>query len=300
MRFIAGSLVAAFWLTTAALALPAHAQSETREFKPVVGQEGKDVIWVPTPQALVERMLEMAKTTRNDYVVDLGSGDGRTVITAAKKYGVQALGIEYNADMVELSKRSAEKEGVADRARFIQGDIFQTDFSKATVLTLYLLPNLNLKLRPTILNMKPGTRVVSHAFTMDDWQPDQIESVEGRTAYLWIVPAKVEGTWRWGGSREHELTLQQHFQQVEGLVRVSGKTAQFRNARLQGDRISFSIIEYSGMGNVQHDYTGRVAGDTMEGSVKRSDGGGEEKWTAKRSARAASGPRPDAVAQRVH
>jgi len=300
MRFIAGSLVAAFWITTAVLALPAHAQSETREFKPVVGQEGKDVIWVPTPQALVERMLEMAKTTRNDYVVDLGSGDGRTVITAAKKYGVQALGIEYNADMVELSKRSAEKEGVADRARFIQGDIFQTDFSKATVLTLYLLPNLNLKLRPTILNMKPGTRVVSHAFTMDDWQPDQIESVEGRTAYLWIVPARVEGTWRWGGSREYELTLQQHFQQVEGLIRVNGRTAQFRNARLQGDRISFSIIEYSGVGNVQHDYTGRVAGDTMEGTVKRSDGGGEEKWTAKRSTRAASGPRSDAVVQRVH
>jgi hypothetical protein len=275
--------IAATILTLAAAIAPIAAHTQTaKEFEPVVGQEGKDVIWVPTPQSLVERMLEMAKTTPKDYVVDLGSGDGRTVITAAKKYGVQALGIEYNADMVVLSKRNAQKEGVADRAQFIQGDIFQTDFSKATVLTLYLLPNLNLKLRPTILNMKPGTRVVSHAFTMDDWQPDEIDSKEGRTAYLWIVPAKVEGTWRWG---KHELLLQQHFQQVEGLVKADSRLAQFRNARLHGDRISFSVIEYSGMGNVQHDYTGRVNGDTMEGAVKRSDGGGEEKWTAKRVAK---------------
>jgi hypothetical protein len=275
--------IAATILTLAAAIAPIAAHSQTaKEFEPVVGQEGKDVIWVPTPQSLVERMLEMAKTTPKDYVVDLGSGDGRTVITAAKKYGVQALGIEYNADMVVLSKRNAQKEGVADRAQFIQGDIFQTDFSKATVLTLYLLPNLNLKLRPTILNMKPGTRVVSHAFTMDDWQPDEIDSKEGRTAYLWIVPAKVEGTWRWG---KHELLLQQHFQQVEGLVKADSRLAQFRNARLHGDRISFSVIEYSGMGNVQHDYTGRVNGETMEGAVKRSDGAGEEKWTAKRVAK---------------
>jgi hypothetical protein len=276
------SLIAATALAIAVAGAPGAAYSQTKEFEPVVGQEGKDVIWVPTPQSLVERMLEMAKTTPKDYVVDLGSGDGRTVITAAKKYGVQALGIEYNPDMVALSKRNAEKEGVADRAQFMQGDIFQTDFSKATVLTLYLLPALNVKLRPTILAMKPGTRVVSHAFTMDDWQPDQIDSKEGRTAYLWIVPAKVEGTWRWA---KHELQLQQHFQQVEGLVKADSRVAQFRNARLQGDRISFSVIEYSGMGNVQHDYTGRVNGDTIEGTVRRSDGGNEEKWTAKRASR---------------
>jgi len=261
-----------------------YAQAAAKEFAPIVGQEGKDVIWVPTPQALVERMLEMAKTTPKDYVVDLGSGDGRTVITAAKKYGLRALGIEYNPDMVELSKRNAEKEGVADRARFVNGDIFQTDFSKATVLTLYLLPNLNLKLRPTILDMKPGTRVVSHAFSMDDWQPDQIETVEGRTAYLWIVPAKVEGNWRWAGSHHYEITLRQHFQQIEGLAKADNKMAQFRNARLQGDRISFSVIEFSGTGNVQRDFTGRVNGNVMEGVVKRSDGAGEEKWTAKRVA----------------
>jgi hypothetical protein len=256
---------------------------ETKEFKPIIGQEGKDVIWVPTPQALVERMLEMAKTTPKDYVIDLGSGDGRTVITAVKKYGVRALGIEYNADMVELSKRNAEKEGVADRAQFVNGDIFQTDFSKATVLTLYLLPNLNLKLRPTILAMKPGTRVVSHAFSMGEWQPDDIQKVEGRTAYLWIVPAQVEGVWR-VGSHNYELLLQQHFQEVEGLARANNRMAQFRNARLQGDHISFSVIEFSGMGNVQRDFTGQVHGEVMEGVVKRSDAAGEEKWMAKRVA----------------
>ena len=281
----APALIAVVLLAAASLLAPgASAQPTTKEFEPIIGQEGKDVIWVPTPQALVERMLEMAKTTPNDYVVDLGSGDGRTVITAAKKYGARAIGIEYNPDMVELSRRNAEKAGVADRAQFVNGDIFQTDFSKATVLTLYLLPNLNVRLRPIILGMKPGTRVVSHAFSMGEWQPDDIQKVEGRTAYLWIVPARVQGTWRWGSSHPYELMLQQHFQEVEGLARADNKMAQFRNARLEGDRISFSVIEFSGMGNVQRDFTGHVNGEVMEGVVKRSDAGGEEKWTAKRVA----------------
>jgi phospholipid N-methyltransferase len=263
-----------------------YAQSAAQqEYTPTVGQEGKDVIWVPTPQALVERMLEMAKVTPQDYVIDLGSGDGRTVITAAKR-GVRSLGIEYNPDMVELSRRNAEKAGVAGSAQFIQGDIFQTDFSQATVLTLYLLPSLNLKLRPTILKMKPGTRVVSHAFTMDDWQADQTESVEGRTAYLWIVPAPVEGTWRWNisgsGPRDYELVLRQHYQQVEGLVKLNGKTGQLRNVRLRGDAISFTVFEPTGSNPIRRDFTGRVSGETIEGMVKLP--GGEAKWTAARPA----------------
>src|SRR5688572_30376702 len=204
-------------LFTAALSGPVAAQTaaatKDKDFTPSVGQEGKDVIWVPTPQSLVDRMLQMAGTKPTDYVIDLGSGDGRTVITAVKKFGAPALGIEYNADMVALAKRAAEKEGVADRAQFIQGDIFQTDFSKATVLTLYLLPSLNVKLRPTILNMKPGTRVVSHAFTMDDWQADMVDSADGRTAYMWIVPAKVAGTWKiettGSGARSYEAQFTQ-------------------------------------------------------------------------------------------
>ncbi len=253
-----------------------------QEFTPSRGQEGKDVIWVPTPEALVERMLQMAKVTPSDYVIDLGSGDGITVITAAKKFGAQALGIEYNPDMVELSKRNAEKAGVAGRAEFIKADIFATDFSKATVITMYLLPHLNLKLRPTLLDMKPGTRLVSHAFTMDDWQPDQTETVEGRTAYLWIVPAKVEGTWHWGGARNYEITLRQQFQQVEGLAKVDNKTIQFRSGKLQGDKLTFSLIEYAGPNAISREFTGRVRGNAIEGMVKLSSGTGEEKWSARR------------------
>jgi SAM-dependent methyltransferase len=278
-------VVAAASLSNAAFAQSAPA----REYTPQVGQEGKDVIWVPTPQALVDRMLQIAGVTAKDYVVDLGSGDGRTVITAAKKLGARALGIEYNPDMVELSKRNAAKEGVAGRATFMKADIFETDFSDATVVTMYLLPQLNLKLRPKISSMKPGTRVVSHAFSMDDWQPDQIETVEGRTAYLWIVPAKVEGTWRWefpsGGPRSYELLLRQHFQMVEGLVRADNKTGQVRNLKLRGDRITFSVMEFAGVETViQRDFAGRVSGNTIEGTMKLPNGTGEMKWTATRAA----------------
>ena len=276
-------------LLAAALALPAAAQNaaKDKEYTPSVGQEGKDVIWVPTPEALVERMLDMAKLTPQDIHYDLGSGDGRTVIAAAKR-GAQAFGIEYNPDMVTLSERAAAKAGVSGKAKFAQGDIFQTDFSQATVITLYLLPSLNLKLRPTILKMNPGTRVVSHAFSMDDWQPDQTDNVEGRTAYLWIVPAPVEGTWRWSvsgsGQKEYELMLRQQFQQVEGLAKLdNGRMGQLRNVKLQGDQISFSIHEISGLsGTVRRDYTGRVSGNTIQGTFKLPDSGNEVKWTATR------------------
>jgi len=278
-------LISAF-IAAAAFALPAAAQTTTKEYTPQVGQEGKDVIWVPTPQALVEKMLDMAKLTPKDIHYDLGSGDGRTVITAAKR-GTQAVGVEFNPDMVALSERAAAKEGVTAKAKFINGDIFQTDFSHATVVTLYLLPSLNLKLRPTILKMKPGTRVVSHAFSMDDWQPDQTENVEGRTAYLWIVPAQVEGTWRWSvspGQKETELVLRQQFQNIEGLVKLdNGKMGQLRNVKLVGDQLSFSIFEITGYsGNTRRDYTGRVSGNTIQGTFKIGDGS-EVKWTATRA-----------------
>src|SRR6185503_17242729 len=200
----------------------------SKDYTPQVGQEGKDVIWVPTPQSLVERMLDMAKLTAKDIHYDLGSGDGRTVIAAAKR-GAQAYGVEFNPDMVALSERNAAKEGLAGKAKFINGDIFQTDFSQATVLTLYLLPSLNVKLRPTILKMKPGTRVVSHAFDMDDWKADQSDEVEGARAYLWIVPAHVDGAWRWNAvgepARAVALTLKQHYQQVEGSAQLGDKPA---------------------------------------------------------------------------
>ncbi|HYA30368.1 MAG TPA: class I SAM-dependent methyltransferase, partial [Acidobacteriota bacterium] len=165
----------------------------SKEFQPQVGQEGKDVIWVPTPQALVDKMLEMGKVTEHDYVIDLGSGDGRTVITAAKR-GAKALGIEYNPEMVELSRRNAAREGVSNRASFTKADLFESDFSQATVITMFLLPDINLKLRPKILTLKPGTRIVSNSFTMGDWSADDTVNVKDNcisycTAYLWIVPA---------------------------------------------------------------------------------------------------------------
>jgi hypothetical protein len=255
------------------------ATAAQQDYTPSVGQEGKDVIWVPTPQSLVERMLQMAGVKPTDYVIDLGSGDGRTVITAAKKFGATALGIEYNPNMVELARSAAAKEGVSDKAQFQQADIFATDFSKATVLTMYLLPSLNLKLRPTILNMRPGTRVVSHAFTMDDWQPDQTDASEGRTAYMWIVPAKVGGTWKidvtGAGARSYEATFNQTFQNVAGTAKADNKTVQLSNGKLRGDSITFSLDD-----GTHRDFTGHVAGNKIEGTVKA--GSGESKFTATR------------------
>lgn len=243
-------------------------------YSPSVGQEGKDVIWVPTPQALVDRMLTIANVKPTDYVVDLGSGDGRTVITAAKKFGARALGLEYNADMVELSKRNAEKEGVSERAQFQRADIFATDFSSATVVTMYLLPSLNIKLRPTILNMKPGTRVVSHAFTMDDWNPDQTENIEGRTAYLWIVPAKVEGSWRVdAGGKGYDIDVKQRYQVLTGETR--GGSVQFRDGVVRGETVTFTLVD-----GAARTFTGMLSGGRLEGTVR---GGGDGRFTATRS-----------------
>jgi len=205
---------------------PSQAQPATKPFEPQVGQAGKDVVWVPTPQALVDRMLDMAKLTAQDIHMDLGSGDGRTVITAAKR-GATATGIEYNPNMVELSRRNAAAAGVpAGKATFTNADLFETDLSKATVITMFLLPQINMKLRPKILDLKPGTRIVSNTFTMEDWEPDETSTVGDGceswcTALLWIVPAKVQGTWT---LPQGELTLTQGFQKISGTLK-SGTTA---------------------------------------------------------------------------
>jgi SAM-dependent methyltransferase len=246
-------------VTTAAAAQ--GTQAPAKPFEPQVGQPGKDVVWVPTPQALVDKMLDMAKVTPQDYVIDLGSGDGRTVITAAKR-GARAQGIEYNPEMVTLAKRNAAAAGVTDKATFMQADLFATDFSKAQVITMFLLPSINMKLRPTILNMRPGTRVVSNSFTMEDWQPDQSETVTDCTswctAHLWIVPAKVEGTWQ---LPQGALTLNQSFQMVTGTL----GTTPISDGRLRGDEITFKV------GNAA--YTGRVQGNTIRGTVTGGSGG---------------------------
>lgn len=244
-----------------------QAQAPAKPFEPTVGQPGKDVVWVPTPQELVEKMLDLAQVTKDDYVIDLGSGDGRTVIAAARR-GARAHGIEYNPDMVGLAQYNAKQAGVEGRATFARADIFESDFTKASVITLFLLPTLNMKLRPTILKMRPGTRVVSNTFTMEDWQPDESATIGGDcvswcTAHLWIVPAQVGGTWEVAG--QGMLTLNQRFQFVSGTLGGSA----ISDGRLRGGEITFSV------GTTK--YTGRVNGNTMTGTTSTG-----AKWTATR------------------
>jgi SAM-dependent methyltransferase len=245
-------------LATSGAALAQAQKAPAPAFEPQVGQEGKDVVWVPTPQAVADKMLDMAKVTARDFVMDLGSGDGRLVITAAKR-GARAVGVEYNPDMVELSKRNAEKEGVTGLATFVKADLFQTDFSQATVITMFLLPDINLKLRPKLLAMKPGTRVVSNTFTMGDWQPDDTAELPRGgcenswcTALLWIIPAQVGGTYK---VPQGEVTLKQSYQMLSGTMRTSGGTY-----ALQG-KVTGEDIAFKAGGK---DYRGRLNGKQLE------------------------------------
>ncbi len=268
------NLLAAFFALAASVcwAVSASAQEKpaaSSTYEPRSGQAGKDVVWVPTPQALVDRMLDMAKATPKDYLIDLGSGDGRTVITAAKR-GLTAHGIEYNPDMVALAQRHAAEAGVSDKATFEKADLFESDFSKAQVITLFLLPSINEKLRPQILDLKPGTRVVSNTFEMGDWEADEISTIGGDcTSYckalLWIVPAKVDGAWKLG---DQDLTLTQRYQKISGTL----GSAPISDAKLNGDQISFTA------NGVQ--YTGTVDGKSMKGSATGRSGGD---WSATKS-----------------
>ncbi len=210
-----------------------------------MGQSGKDVIWIPTGNELVSKMLKIAKVGPSDLLYDLGAGDGKIAIAAAKEFGARAVGIEYNSDMAALGQRNAERAGVADKVKIIQGDIFKEDFSKATVVTLYLLPELNYQLRPTLLKMKPGTRVVSHAFDMADWRPDG-EIDNPAKGYFWIVPANVSGEWvlnNFDSQSGAILNLSQKFQYVGGSITLGGKNQPILNAELKGDRLEFSYID---------------------------------------------------------
>jgi precorrin-6B methylase 2 len=253
------STFAALLLASSALAFAQAQKAPAPAYEPQVGQEGKDVVWVPTPQVLVDKMLDMAKATRSDFVMDLGSGDGRTVITAAKR-GIRAMGIEYNPDMVALSKRNAEKEGVSQLATFVKADLFETDFSKATVITMFLLPDINLKLRPTILKLKPGTRVVSNTFTMGEWQADETAELGANggcenswcTALLWIVPARVAGNYT---TPQGEVALKQNFQMLSGTLRTGGKTLALQG-KVRGEEISFKAGG--------KEYRGRLNGKQLE------------------------------------
>ncbi|MBG0861167.1 MAG: class I SAM-dependent methyltransferase [Bacteroidales bacterium] len=240
--------------------LLAQQNQGNKGFVPEVGQQGKDVVWVPTPQELVDTMLSIAHVTPEDFVIDLGSGDGRTVITAAKR-GARAVGVEFNPNMVALSRKNAELAGVSARAQFIEGDLYEQDLSKATVITMFLLPEINLKLRPRLLNLKPGTRIVSNTFTMGEWEADyEVNTDENwsswNTALLWYVPAKVEGTWKIG---KGELDLTQEFQFIHGTLKMNGKESSISDGRLRGDEITFRVG-----GDL---YVGRVDGTKMLGTV---------------------------------
>jgi SAM-dependent methyltransferase len=242
------------------------------EYEPKVGQAGKDVVWVPSPEATVERMLDIAKVTPQDYVIDLGSGDGRNVIAAAKR-GARAHGVEYNPDMVELSRRNAAKAGVAERATFAQGDMYEADFSQATVLALFLLPDNLSKLRTKFAALPAGTRIVANTFGIEGWTADEtVEITDGCTNWctvlLYHVPARVSGTWE--GTRG-TLVLNQEVQTISGTL----GTVAIQNGRVKGDQITFTADGA--------EYAGRVQGSTLKGTVKT--GSNEAEWTARRASK---------------
>ena len=250
----------------------AAAQQAAKPFEPIEGQAGKDVVWVPTPSTLVEKMLDVARVTAKDYVIDLGSGDGRNIIAAARR-GARALGVEYNPDLVEYSRRAALRAGVADRAQFVQGDMYEADISQATVLALFLLPENMRKLTPKFLDLRPGTRIVSNTYEIEGWTADRTERVNGDcmawcAVMLYIVPAKVEGAWRLA---QGVLTLQQNFQMLHGTLDAGGIRMPIANGRLRGSRISFTVDGA--------EYSGRVEGEVMKGRTK---GGAATAWTASR------------------
>jgi len=244
-----------------------QAKPPAKPFEPYSGQPGKDVVWVPTPPELVEKMLDMAKVTPQDLVLDLGSGDGRNIIGAAKR-GARAIGVEYNPEMVELSRRLAKEAGVADKATFVQGDMYEADISKASVMALFLLTTNLDKLKDKFLALKPGTRIVLNTFAVTGWSADETETVGGEcqtwcTAMLYIVPANVAGTWK---MPQGELTLHQEFQMLSGELVAGAKGTPVENAKMRGDQITMTIGGTT--------YTGRVTGDRLEGTA------GNQKWTA--------------------
>jgi Methyltransferase domain len=264
-----------------------------------IGQKGKgDVVYVPTPQEVVEEMLRLANVGPNDYIIDLGSGDGRVVITAAKKFGARGLGVDLDTALLKVARENARKEGVADRARFIEQNLFETDLSRATVISTYLLPEMNLKLRPKIFSLKGGTRVVTHDYHMDDWSPDEereIKVPEKKAGtpgvsyvYSWIVPEKVAGKWRTqldvaGKETAVEIMFDQNFQILGGTLRA-GSEIVVLNGRVKGDEVKFTTESKGSPGGERHEFSGRVSGASITGTVRIGEGetAREAKWSAKR------------------
>lgn len=255
------------WTLVCIGASVAHAQTRAVEstYVPERGQPGKDVMWIPTPQGLIEKMLDVAKVTSDDLLYDLGAGDGIIAITAAGRHGARAVGIEYNPQLAEFARRKVSDAGLGNKVRIITGDIFEQDFSAATVVTLYLYPHLNMKLRPTLLAMKPGTRVVSHAFTMGDWEPDETVSHQSAQAFFWVVPAQVEGQWTMNGldGGPVRLNFRQSLQQIGGLATLNGATQPLVGARLRGEELTFKLTTLDGQ---LATFTGRVSARGISGT----------------------------------
>jgi len=274
-------------LMLAITALAAIGQAQSRR---------PDVVYVPTPHHVVAEMLRIAEVTKDDVVYDLGSGDGRLVIAAAKHYGARAVGVDIDPQRIEESRANARRDGVAERVTFLQQDLFETDIREATVVTLYLLSKLNLQLRPKLLSdLRPGTRVVSHAFAMEDWRPDQELRIPGspsaHSVYYWVIPADVAGMWHWSlptptGERRYALRLQQRFQKVDGSLSTDGEEVPIADATLVGVQLSFSAATTVPGRGVKMSFDGRVSGDTIQGRVEVQDGASmsQKYWTAHRAA----------------
>ena len=279
---------------TAAVLLPGLLFSQAQAQSPRVP-------YVPTPQEVVERMLEIAKVSASDYLIDLGSGDGRIVVTAAKKYGTRGFGVDINPERISEANENAKSAGVTDKVAFYQRDLFETDLSEATVITMYLLPRVNLELRPRLLDLRPGTRIVSHDFSMEDWKPDVHVKMEAKEKYggsggqsdiyFWVVPAKVNGAWQWelpvsGKARPYRAALTQKFQTVSGSARAGEKEAALQGARLRGDELSFSFTAPVDGVPVKHEFSGKVDGDTITGTARLSGSRihSQHEWSARRAA----------------
>jgi len=250
------------WLNLAFASTP----TASAEYKPQVGQEGKDVIWVPTPEGLIDKMLAAAKVNDKDTLFDLGAGDGIIAITAARQYGAKSVGIEYNPEMAQFARRKVAEAGMNDKVKIITGDIFQEDFSAATVVTLYLMPHLNLKLRPILLKMKPGTRVVSNTFTMGEWEPDETMLDQHWKAFFWVVPAQIEGAWVMTGIEGGPLrmNISQVFQNIGGTLTRGGQTLTLLGAKLRGDEVKFQFVTPD---RKVHSFSGRLEGGRLTGTV---------------------------------
>lgn len=265
-------------------------------------QEGVgDVVYVPTPQIVVDTMLNMAKVGANDYIIDLGSGDGRIVITAAKKYGARGFGVDLDRVLLRRANEAAKKEGVTDRAHFVEQNLFETDLTPATVVTSYLLPEMNEKLRPKIFRLKPGTRVVAHDYHMGEWRPDDNDtlSVPEKTVgnpgvsyiFMWYVPANAAGKWQAavpvaGQTMSIDLDFAQRFQMLNGSARINNQSAQFESGRLRGENVTFWLSTGSGQGVIRHEFNGKVEGDTITGTLRVHAGKKVDQvpFTAKRTA----------------